>query len=173
MKNTFLVISFLICTIVSSQDIPFEFHGKIVGISDGDTFKVLYQGKKEIKVRLNHIDAPEKGQPYANTAKKYASDLCFGKEVKIIRQKKKDRYKRIIAEVFLDNVNINKELVREGYAWHFKKYSSSQEYAQIEMEARKNRKGLWQDKHPVAPWDWRKRKKTPSNLWDIFIKKFK
>lgn len=160
----FLVISFFSCYSVSAQDLPNEFYAKVVGISDGDTFKVLYQENQEIKVRLNHIDAPEKGQPFGKSAKKFASDLCFGKEVKIVRQKKKDRYQRIIAEIFVGETNINKEMVRAGYAWHFKKYSLDKEYDKIETEARENKRGLWQDKNPVAPWAWRDIKKQKRAL---------
>ena len=160
----FLILGVFCCCSVSAQDLPNEFYAKVVGVSDGDTFKVLYQENQEIKVRLNHIDAPEKGQPFGKNAKKFASDLCFGKEVKIVRQKKKDRYQRIIAEVFVGQTNINKEIVRAGYAWHFKKYSSDREYDEIETEARENKRVLWQDKNPVAPWTWREIKKQKRAL---------
>ena len=160
----FLIATVFCCCSVSAQDLPNEFYAKVVGISDGDTFKVLYKENQEVKVRLNHIDAPEKGQPFGKSAKKYASDLCFGKEVKIVKQKKKDRYQRIIAEVFIGKTNVNKEIVRAGYAWHFKKYSSDKEYDKIETEARENKRGLWQDKNPVAPCTWRDIKKQKRAL---------
>ncbi len=160
----FLIVAVFCYCSASAQDLPNEFYARVVGISDGDTFKVLYQENQEVKVRLNHIDAPEKGQPFGKSAKKFASDLCFGKEVKIVRQKKKDRYQRIIAEVFVGETNINKEMVKAGYAWHFKKYSSDKEYDKIETEARENKRGLWQDKNPVAPWTWRDIKKQKRAL---------
>ena len=156
----FLIVAVFCYCSASAQDLPNEFYAKVVGVSDGDTFKVLYQENQEVKVRLGHIDAPEMGQPFGKSAKKFASDLCFGKEVKIVKQKKKDRYQRIIAEVFVGETNINKEIVRAGYAWHFKKYSLDKEYDKIEAEARENKRGLWQDKNPVAPWTWRDIKKT-------------
>ena len=135
---------------------PKTFQAKVVGIKDGDTFKVLYNNS-EITIRLNHIDCPEKNQPYGKNAKWKASDLCFGKMVKIVSNGKKDRYKRLIAEVYFNNININKELVKNGLAWHFKKYSSDVEYAKLERQARKSKVGLWQEKNPIAPWDWRKK----------------
>ena len=160
----FLIVAIFCYCSASAQDLPNEFYAKVVGVSDGDTFKILYQENQEVKVRLNHIDAPEKGQSFGKSAKKYASDLCFGKEVKIVRQKKKDRYQRIIAEVFVGQTNVNKEMVKAGYAWHFKKYSSDKEYDKIETEARENKQGLWQDKNPVAPWTWREIKKQKRAL---------
>ena len=168
-RIVFLVISFFGCYSALAQELPNEFYAKVVGISDGDTFKVLYQENQEIKVRLNHIDAPEKGQPFGKRAKKFASDLCFGKEVKIVRQKKKDRYQRIIAEVFVGETNINKEIVSAGYAWHFKKYSSDKEYEKIENEARENKRGLWQDKTSIAPWTWRDIKKTKKSTKKVLL----
>ena len=144
------------CIVHSQTQIPKTFQAKVVGIKDGDTFKVLYNNS-EITIRLNHIDCPEKNQPYGKNAKWKASDLCFGKMVKIVSNGKKDRYKRLIAEVYFNNININKELVKNGLAWHFKKYSSDVEYAKIERQARKSKVGLWKEKNPIAPWDWRKK----------------
>ena len=144
------------CIVHSQTQIPKTFQAKVVGIKDGDTFKVLYNNS-EITIRLNHIDCPEKNQPYGKNAKWKASELCFGKIVKIVSNGKKDRYKRLIAEVYFNNININKELVKNGLAWHFKKYSSDVEYAKLERQARKSKVGLWQEKNPIAPWDWRKK----------------
>lgn len=137
---------------------------KVVGVKDGDTFVVLNE-KKEIVVRLEHIDAPEKNQPFGNKAKQFASDFCFGKTVVVIGNGKKDRNGRWIGEIFFKNQNLGKELVRNGLAWHFKRYSKSENYADLEAAARKKKIGLWRDKDPVAPWNWRKSKlKKVQNL---------
>lgn len=135
------------------------YQAKIIGVKDGDTVEILYENKNKT-VRLAHIDAPEKNQPYGKKAKQTLSDFCFGKEVKIVIAGKPDRYGRWIAELFYKNQNLNKALVRKGLAWHFTKYSKSENYADLERIARKKKEGLWQDAHPIAPWDWRKRKKT-------------
>ncbi|WP_317207943.1 thermonuclease family protein [Chryseobacterium taklimakanense] len=58
--------------------------------------------------------------------------------------------------MFYRNQNLNKELLRKGLAWHFKRYSRNSNYAQLEIDARKKKIGLWQDKNPVEPWNWRK-----------------
>lgn len=131
---------------------------KVVGVKDGDTFVVLNE-KKEIVVRLEHIDAPEKNQPFGNKAKQFASDFCFGKTVVVIGNGKKDRNGRWIGEIFFKNQNLGKELVRNGLAWHFKRYSKSANYADLEIAARKKKVGLWRDKDPIAPWNWRKSKR--------------
>lgn len=127
---------------------------------DGDTMEILYK-KTPIKIRLAHIDSPEKRgtQPFGNNAKQALSNLCFGKTV-TIKAEKYDRYKRLIA-VIINNQgqNVNQQMLKLGMAWHYKKYSKDSDYAKLETEARKNRIGLWQDKNPIAPWLWREKKK--------------
>lgn len=133
------------------------FSAKVIRIMDGDTMEVLYQ-KTPVKIRLAHIDCPEKrkSQPYGNNAKIALSNLCFGQLVTVYGEKY-DRYKRLIAVVANNKKQIvNQEMIKRGMAWHFKKYSKDQIYAHLETTARKNKTGLWQDPHPVAPWEWRK-----------------
>ncbi|PWS32537.1 nuclease [Pedobacter paludis] len=133
------------------------FSAKVIRILDGDTMEVLYKNNP-IKIRLAHIDCPEKrgAQPFGNHAKKALSDLCFGQKVTIFGQKY-DRYKRLIAVVQNSKKQIvNQEMIKQGMAWHFKKYSTDPLYAQLEINARKNKIGLWHDAKPTPPWEWRK-----------------
>ncbi len=129
---------------------------KVIGIKDGDTFVVLINGKEQV-VRLAHIDCPEKKQPFGNKAKEFVSQQSFGKQVSLVHGYKFDRNRRLIAEVILaDGRNLNKELVKNGLAWHFKKYSDDKVYAALEQKARKEKAGLWKDRNAVAPWEWRR-----------------
>lgn len=129
---------------------------KVVGIKDGDTFVLLMNGKEQV-VRLEHIDCPEKKQPWGNKARQFLADQSFGKYVSLQHKNKYDRNKRLIAEVLLpDGTNLNKALVQNGLAWHFKKYSNNDEYAALETAARKNKTGLWSEPDAIAPWNWRK-----------------
>lgn len=135
---------------------------KVIGVKDGDTIVLLIDGKEQT-VRFAHIDCPEKKQAFGTKAKQFVSDACFGKYVTLIinDKNKYDRNKRLIAEVILENgKNLNKELVKNGLAWHFKKYSDSEEYDQLEKTARSKKIGIWNESNPIAPWDWRKQKKT-------------
>lgn len=151
-----LLIALINCTPKEQEKelIPLSFEGKVVGVKDGDTFSILYEGKAQT-VRLLHVDCPEKRQPFGSAAKQFASDLCFGKTVRVIRQKKTDRYKRFLAEVFVGSVCVNKALVENGYAWHFTRYSSDAGYAQLEQYARQRKVGLWSEPGPTPPWEWR------------------
>ena len=110
-------------------------------------------------IRFAHVDCPEvkKSQPFGQAAKKFTSDLCFGQTVTVITEGKFDRYKRLIAVIINENnKNINKELVKAGLAWHFKKYSTDTSYDELELTAKQNKIGLWADDNPTPPWDWRK-----------------
>lgn len=135
------------------------FEGKVIGIKDGDTFEVLYNGQPE-KVRLADIDCPEKQQPFGNNARQYASQLCFGKTVTVTSSGKRDRYGRVVGTITTqEGVNVNEELVKSGLAWHYKAYSKNDTLSFFQDEAKTQKLGLWQDKNPVAPWNWRKHKR--------------
>ncbi|KQM79041.1 nuclease [Pedobacter sp. Leaf216] len=139
------------------------FTAKVIRILDGDTMEVLYQNQP-LKIRLAHIDCPEKRgkQPFGNQAKKALSDLCFGQMVNVQSQKY-DRYRRLIAVVINRKKQVvNQEMIKQGMAWHFKKYSSDSLYAQLEITARKNKIGLWQEQNAIAPWAWRESKHSLS-----------
>ncbi len=132
------------------------FTGKVVGVSDGDTISVMREGKA-VKVRLHGIDCPEKKQPYGTKAKRFTSDMAFGKEV-TIWGKTKDRYGRIVGEVILpDGKNLNREIVDAGLAWWYQKYAPNDWILKaLEAGARAKKRGLWMDKNPIPPWEWRK-----------------
>jgi len=132
----------------------FAWDGKVVSVTDGDTIKVLKDGK-QVKIRLASIDCPEKGQPYGNAAKKYTANMVAGKVVKIWPTDT-DRYGRTVAFVFVGGVDVNKELLKAGLAWHYKKYSRDPELAKLEFEARSKKVGLWKEPDPVPPWEWRR-----------------
>ncbi len=135
-----------------------DFSGKVVTVKDGDTIEVLHAGRAEM-VRLECIDAPEKGQPLGSQAKRLASTLAFSKEVRV-RVLGADRYGRTLGEVVLpDGTSLNKRLVQEGLAWNYVQYCKDPVFARLEAEARKSAVGLWRDKKPEPPWEYRKRKK--------------
>src|SRR5262245_38545878 len=94
--------------------------GKVVGITDGDTITVVVN-RHTIKVRLAEIDTPERGQPWANRAKEALSGKVLGQVVQL-QVMDTDRYGRTVAKVYCDGRDINREMVREGNAWVYRKY---------------------------------------------------
>lgn len=136
----------------------------VVGVSDGDTITVLDVDRRQWKIRLAGIDAPEKRQPFGQQSKQSLSDRVFGKQV-VIETGKSDRYRRIVGKVAVAGEDINLQQIHAGLAWHYKKYEREQSaadresYARAEEDARRKKRGLWQQLEPVAPWDYRSMRK--------------
>ena len=145
--------------------------GHVVGVADGDTITVLDASKVQHKIRVAGIDAPEKKQPFGQVSKENLSRLVFDKEVDIVWTKY-DRYKRIVGKVMVSSPNCSSACSRTfdaglsqvsaGMAWWYRKYAKEQpsddlpKYEQAEQGAQSRRQGLWGEKSPIAPWDWRK-----------------
>lgn len=131
-----------------------DFTGLVVGVADGDTITVLHEDRQE-RVRLNGIDAPEKRQAFGRRAKRFTSDLSFGRTV-TVREHGRDKYGRVIGDVVLPDARVlNEELVRAGLAWWYCRHSHDMRLAELEREAREARRGLWAEPDPMAPWDFR------------------
>lgn len=136
------------------------FSGKVVGVSDGDTITVMHEDKGE-KVRLYGIDCPEKGQAFGQKAKRFTSDMVFGKVVEV-EPLDTDRYGRTVGFVFTGGKCLNVETIRSGFAWVYPEYCPAkykQPWGLLEAHARESRAGLWADPSPVAPWAWRSEQK--------------
>ena len=136
----------------------------VVGISDGDSIRVVDDQKNEERVRLATIDAPENGQDFGQRSKQSLSQMIYKKHVQIVGGTK-DQYGRIIGEVYIGELNVNVEQLRRGFAWYYRRHAKQQtasqrkEYSAVEKSARERKAGLWKDKNPTPPWDYRKRNK--------------
>ncbi len=119
----------------------------------------VLKDREQVKVRMVEIDAPEKGQAFGNRSKQALSQLVHGRQVEI-REQGIDRYDRTLGRVYLSGLDVNTEMVRRGMAWVYIKYTKDKGLYQLEAEAREQRRGLWADKEPVPPWEWRRDRKT-------------
>lgn len=128
--------------------------GTLIHVIDGDTF-VLQTKQGNLKIRMDGIDAPESDQEFGLEAKEFLNRYLY--KMVFVHYNGVDRYGRTIGTLYVDGVNINLLEVREGYAWHYKKYSSDQELARAEEMARVEKKGLWGGDGYIAPWEWRER----------------
>ena len=134
--------------------------GKAVSIADGDTFTLLVNGNEQVKIRIDGIDAPEKKQDFGNRAKEYLSGMIWG-EMLTVCVTKTDRYGRSIGKVSTPSIeDVGLEMIKAGYAWQYRDYNKEQSYEEAEKLARKNRNGLWLDKNPIRPQDFRKARKN-------------
>lgn len=132
------------------------FIARVVGVIDGDTIEVLDAQNRSQRVRLDQLDAPERGQPWNELSKRALSDLVFNKEVRIIPVDQ-DRYGRLVAEVWVGELNVSRELISLGAAHAFRRYLRDQSLIEVEAEARRNARGLWSlpPDQQVPPWEWR------------------
>lgn len=154
---------------------PATLQGKVVSVVDGDTITVLDASKTQHKVRLAGIDAPEKGQPFSNASRKHLALLAAGKQARI-KYEKYDRYSRVVGQVWVappdvcpdarpecpKTLDVGLAQITVGLAWHFKRYAHEQSeedqgrYGFAEEEARAKKAGLWAERNPLAPWEWRR-----------------
>ncbi len=138
--------------------------GRIVGISDGDTVKVLTADLTEHKIRLAGIDTPEKAQAYGKVAKYELSQRAFGKQAEV-RVLARDRYGRSVAQVSVDGKDLGLTMLEAGLAWFYRDYQKElspgarQAYDAAEIRAKQAGEGLWRDAHPTPPWAWRREKR--------------
>ena len=152
-KKIILVISISVLvflftyTDIKSQDVK---------ITDGDTIKINGE-----KIRFSGIDTPELNQTCVKegvknscglTAKQILIDKITDNKVKCIKEGK-DRYKRILAECFVNNESLSRYLVRSGYAFAYRKYSKK--FIIDEDYARANKLGMWSMEFEY-PWDFRR-----------------
>jgi endonuclease YncB( thermonuclease family) len=133
---------------------PYELRGQVIAIADGDTITLLHD-RQSWRLRLNGIDAPESGQDFGQRARQYLAGLIHGKTVLAIITDK-DRYGRLLGDIYIDTRHVNAEMVRAGYAWHYKAYSGDAALAALETEARSAGTGLWSAGNAVPPWEYRR-----------------
>ena len=153
MRKILSILLVLFITVLS-----FAFSGKVIKVADGDTITVLKDGEK-VRIRLYGIDAPEKKQEYGIKSLDVLKKMIDGQVVEI-DVKDKDQYGRVVGEVYYNGKNVNLYMLETGNAWWYKQYSKGNlEFAAAEEKAKLNKVGLWEDKDPVPPWEFRKKNK--------------
>ena len=139
-----------------SQPALADLSGRVVGVRDGDTLTLRVEGK-DVRVRLDAVDAPELGQPYGKSARRSLAELCRGKNATVVERGKDDEG-RTLGSVRCGSVDANAEQVRRGMAWVSLRYVPlGSPLYEAEASARLQKIGLWRGKEPVPPWEWRAR----------------
>lgn len=149
-----ILINILLLLLASSA---FAWTVKVVGVTDGDTIKVLHDGK-QVKVRLYGIDTPERKQAYGKQATKFTVDMVAEAMVDV-EEFDVDRYGRTVGVVTIGDKNLNEELIKAGLAWVYRKYCDSpfcSDWLAWQRRAKSLNLGLWKEKEPIAPWEWRR-----------------
>lgn len=146
------------------QNLGKELTGKVSKVIDGDTIELLakenpYNHITKLKIRLYGIDALELKQAYGKEAKEYLSALILKQEVSLIIENK-DKYDRFVGTIFLKGQDINKEMVKNGYAHAYESFSNK--YLTEQADAKKFKLGLWQDERVMSPSEFRMLKNEAS-----------
>jgi endonuclease YncB( thermonuclease family) len=145
-------LAIMLSLLVASQVHAVELKGKVTKVIDGDT--IWINGKN--KLRLVWIDAPELKQAYGIEAKTFLTNLVGEKDI-VATCGKADRYGRLVCVITIDNINVNKEMVKTGNAWSYKHYSSTT-VDQLQEEAKAKNLGMWETLDPTCiPADFRKK----------------
>ena len=127
---------------------------RVVGVQDGDTLTCLDETNQQQRIRLSDIDAPEIGQDYGKASREALAALVFGKTVEVYDQGR-DESGRWIARVMVDGVDVNRQMVATGNAWHYAAYSNDQTLAAVQAQAQSQQQGLWATASPTPPWVYR------------------
>lgn len=153
-SRALLLFLLLFATSGASAD---ELAGQVVGITDGDTLRVLVE-HREVVIRLDQIDAPEKRQPFGQRSRQSLAEMTFRKTARVITHGQ-DRYGRTVGTVLIAGLDVNAEQVRRGMAWVYLRYARDPALTALELEARQAGRGLWVEASPLPPWEWRKQQR--------------
>ena len=116
-----LILLFFLCAQVYAQTLT----GKVIAIKDGDTVVVLDAENTQTTLRLAEVDCPEKAQAFGTRAKQFTSDAVYLKQIKY-EVTDTDRYGRSIAKIYYDdNKYLSAEIIKNGFGWQYKEYSTS------------------------------------------------
>ena len=153
--------------------------GKVIGVMDGDTIRIIDANQRQVKVRLAAIDAPEKDQPYGKASKKSLSRFIYKQSVRVEWTNEHYSYDRIVGKVSLQGEDVGLRQLNQGMAWYYKRFAHEQaaddreRYTLAERGAQANKLGLWRDNNPMAPWDWReKQRESTKKTQDAFHEKW-
>ena len=148
-----VLLAGLLCSVAAHAE-------QVVRVKDGDSL-VIDSGGRQVDVRLADIDAPEHRQPRGDEARDLLRSLVEGREVRL-ELVGGDAYRRIVAHVSVDGVDVNAEMVRRGLAWVRRDYQPAPLLVRHEDEARAARRGLWADADSTPPWVWRREQRRGS-----------
>ena len=131
-----------------------DFLARVVTVHEGDRLTIRHDGRNET-IYIKDIDCPELKQAYGKQAK-HAIAAYVGSRDVMVRALKRGRNGLGTAEILLqDGRNVGHELLKEGLAWARPEKGQDQSLEDMEQLAKAERKGLWSDPNPVAPWKWK------------------
>lgn len=148
-------IYFMLVALIILIFLSFKAHASpsILYFYDGDSVKIM-DGSIEYKLRINHIDAPERNQAYGKKSRRALMQLCKDATIEVVITST-DQYQRQLGDLYCNQQDVSTYMISNGHAWFYNRYSKRKALAQVEENARKSKLGLWQDDQPIPPWVWR------------------
>ena len=146
-----------------STNEPQVLEGICVGVADGDSLLLELPSGERVRVRLFGIDAPEKDQEFALPARKKLTGLVYDKSIRV-EVRDVDQYGRYVGKVFAGARYVNRFMLKEGLAWHYRHYAADDDVlSEAEARAKAAGKGIWAAESPCRPRNFRsgKRKEQP------------
>jgi endonuclease YncB( thermonuclease family) len=127
---------------------------RVQTVHDGDTVSCLDTEGRRQKIRLVGIDAPELAQPFGDESRQALVSKLSGGLVRV-EGEARDQYGRLLALLWINDRDINREMVADGWAWAFGGFAADENLVVLESAARRERRGLWQGDDPLPPREWR------------------
>ena len=125
--------------------------GICVGVSDGDSIHMELPHGERVRVRLYGIDAPEKDQEFALPARSKLGRLIYNRQIRV-EVVDIDQYGRYVGKVYAGARYVNRFMLKEGLAWHYKHYAAEDELlAETEARAKAAGRGIWASEAPLRP----------------------
>lgn len=164
MKRILLILLWMGVLLVGEDCFAVDVSGKVIGVLNGDTLTFESNAGILARVRLKEVDAPESGQIFGRQVRQFVKSLTLGKRVDV-KYTAVDRYGRVIGEVTLpDGRILNRELLRRGFAWHYRvHFPVNESLRELEYQAWKLKAGLWVDPAAVPPWEFRRENNSPQD----------
>jgi endonuclease YncB( thermonuclease family) len=139
--------------------------GKVVGVASGELITVVRNGEP-VTVLLYGIDCPEEQQPFSHEAQQFTAKMVLGKSAEI-EQIREDKQGRIVAIVAVEKRLLNEELVKAGLGWvysHSCNWPICETWKALQLRAKLDKRGLWQETEPTAPWVFRRKRKRNTGV---------
>lgn len=159
--KSFLLLAFLAITLTGFC----QSNCLVTRVIDGDTYRVLYDGKIQT-VRLLNADAPEIGQYFGASARDSVTALMQNRMVEVTLYET-DLFSRRLVSIRVNGMALDSLLIAKGWAFYYYKYSRNKELAVYESTAKNNRSGIWDCVNNVPPWIWRKLSKSNKRMYEV------
>ncbi|MDO4434475.1 MAG: thermonuclease family protein [Alysiella sp.] len=161
MLKKMIVGIFAVLVFAVQADSGSLYDARVTAVHDGDTVRVTNQYGQKQRIRLAYIDAPELQQTYGKASRDALSALILHQKVQV-EVIDTDRYRRQVARLTLNGQDINLSQLQNGNAWHYRSIARQKQsdsdyrlYEQAHNQARQQKRGLWQQFNPDAPWSYR------------------